>query len=166
MRALSGLLLMMMSVLGAVAVLALVLAFTTRTLTYPGKVKVRLTLRVPSDSSPTVLYGERDGDVFHGSERNVFVLQGRFMNETASILDTAWSKPAPQRVVVRFYERPGRVEPHELVFVLRGPNAAEAVPPRHDRTLTAVTVERVDIRSDPAPSFTGELWASAQWKPQ
>jgi hypothetical protein len=166
MRAPFGLLPMMVSMLGAVAVLAVVLAFTTRTLTYPGKVKVHLTLRVPSDSSPTVLYGERDVDVYHGSERNVFVLQGRFMNETASILDTAWGTPAPRRVAVRFYERPGRVKPHELVFVLRGPDAAEAVPPRHDRTVTAVTAERVDIRSDPAPSFTGELWASAQWKPQ
>jgi hypothetical protein len=166
MRALFGLLPMMVSILGAVAVLAVVLAFTTRTLTYPGKVKVHLTLRGLSGSSPTVLYGERDVDVFHGSERNVFELQGRFMNETASILDTAWGKPAPRRVVVRFYERPGRVKPHELVFVLRGLDAAEAVPPRHDRAVTALAVERVSIRPDPAPMFTGELWASAEWKPE
>jgi hypothetical protein len=166
MRALFGLFAVVMLTLGAVTVLAVVLAFTTRTLTYPGKVEVHLTLRVPSSSSPTVLYGERDVDVFHASERRVFVLQGRFMNETASILDTAWGKPAPRRVVVRFYERPGRVMPHELVFVLRGLDAAEAVPPRHDRTVRAIAVERVSIRADPAPLFTGELWASAEWRPE
>jgi hypothetical protein len=166
MRALFGLLAVVVLLLGAVTVLAVVLAFTTRTLTYPGKVEVHLTLRVRSDSSPPVLYGERDVDVYHASERNVFVLQGRFMNETASILDTAWGKPPPRRVAVRFYDRPGRVKPHELVFVLRGLDAAEAVPPRHDRTVTAIAVERVYIRSAPAPMFTGELWVSAEWRPE
>jgi hypothetical protein len=166
MRALFGSIAVVVSVLGAGTLLAVVLAFTTRTLTYPGKVKVYLTLRLPSHSPPTVLFGERDVDVFHASERNVFVLRGRFMNETASILDTAWGKPAPRRVMVRFYERPGRMKPHELVFVLHGLDAAVAVPSRHDRTVTALAVERVYIRPDPPPMFTGELWASAEWCPE